>query len=297
MSGSIKVLLYADWPLALTYLNPLSVELQRRGIEHAFAGDGFDTDPTGFDVVVTCDELSVAPPAPLKICIFHGMASKAQAFSTLRRDAFVNTDTVFSIAGPYYRELLLDLGVEDSRIIITGLTKHDSLQRKVLYAPTHNPQLSAIPVVRDRIYEIDNVTVHLHQWIRTGDRLHHEQFRSYYPFHEDREDISDLLQDTDVIIGDFGSIILEGIVLGKQAIQVVNPQFEDWYIKFRGVTWEEMARLPEVHLPTKHAKRVYSFDELKEHLTIAPVGGASAKIVDFIQEWQRTNPIQVSAPQ
>jgi hypothetical protein len=287
----MRILLYGDWPLALTYLEPLArhIAAHHPTWQVGFGGDiGREVEPfEDPDVVITCDELSVAPDAPLKICIFHGLASKAQAFSTLRREAFVNTSQVFAVAGPYYERLLLDMGVPQERVFMAGVTKFDGIQRKVLYAPTHNPQLSAIPVVRDRIYEIPNVTVHLHQWIRTGDRLHHEQFRSYYPVHEDREDIWDLLVTHDVIIGDFGSMIVEAIALGKQAIQVVNPQFEDWYIKFRGISWEEMAALPEVHLPTKYGKRVYSFDELKDALgVVANIGDASKVICERIASFQ-----------
>jgi len=295
----MRILLYGDWPLALTYLNPLAnyISQHEPSWQVSFAGDlgmEYPVSDDKPDVVITCDELSVAPDAPIKVCIFHGLASKAQAFSTLRRSAFADTTQLFAVPGPYYKELLLDLGVGSDRIKVTGVTKFDGLTRNILYAPTHNPQLSAIPVIRDRIYELPNVKVHLHQWIRTGERLHHQQFRSYYPVHEDREDISDLLQWADIIIGDFGSIVLEGIALGKQAIQVVNPQFEDWYIKFRGLTWEEMARLPEIHLPVKYGKRVYSFEELKEALGVVEnIGGASASIVEWIkQEIQTKHSIQ-----
>jgi CDP-glycerol glycerophosphotransferase (TagB/SpsB family) len=285
----MKVLLYGDWPLALTYLNPVARYIQdnQPDWEVGFAGDlgmSYPVTDTTFDVVISCDELSAAPRGRLNICIFHGLASKAQAFSSLRRDAFVNTDTVFAVAGPYYQKLLLDMGVPQERVFIAGVTKFDGMQRKVLYAPTHNLQLSAIPVVRDRIYEIPNSTVHLHQWIRTGDRLHQQQFRAYYPVHEDREDVSDLIREADVIIGDFGSIIVEAIALGKQAIQVVNPQFEDWYIRVRGLTWEEMVALPEFYLPAKYGKQVYSFDELKDALgVVAHIGNASSQIVEFIK--------------
>jgi hypothetical protein len=282
----MRVLLYGDWPLALTYLDPLADYIRNThpDWEIGYGGDiGRETEPfSSPDVVISCDELSAAPRAALNICIFHGLASKAQAFSSLRRDAFVNTDTVFGIAGPYYEKLLLDMGVPQERIFIAGLTKFDGMQRKILYAPTHNLQLSAIPIVQDRIYELPNVKVHLHQWIRTGDRLHQQQFRAYYPVHEDREDISDLIKEADVIIGDFGSIVLEAIALGKQAIQVVNPQFEDWYIRVRGLTWEEMTALPEFYLPAKYGKRVYSYQELKETLDIVPLGRASERIVQFI---------------
>jgi len=285
----MRVLLYGDWPLALTYLQPLERYIRDNEPDWVvgYGGDiGIETgefpDP---DVVITCDELSVAPDAPVKICIFHGLASKAQAFSTLRRDAFVNGTQLFAVPGPYYKELLLDLGVDEQRVRVTGVTKFDGMTRNILYAPTHNLQLSAIPVVRDRIYELPNVKVHLHQWIRTGDRLHQQQFRSYYPVHEDREDITDLLQWADVIVGDFGSIILEGIGLGKQAIQVVNQHHEDWYIRVRGLTWEEMVRLPEFHLPAKYGKRVYSFDELKDALgVVSHIGQASSFIVEWIKQ-------------
>jgi len=285
----MRILLYGDWPLALTYLDPLARHIQDNHPDWQIGYGGDIGRPVEHfpdpDVVISCDELSAAPRAALNICIFHGLASKAQAFSSLRREAFVDSNTVFAVAGPYYEKLLLDMGVSQERVFVAGVTKFDGMQRKILYAPTHNPQLSAIPVVRDRIYEIPNSTVHLHQWIRTGDRLHHQQFRSYYPDHVDREDVSDLITEADVIIGDFGSIIIEAIALGKQAIQVVNPQFEDWYIKFRGITWEEMAALPEVYLPTKYGKRVYSFDELKDTLgVVANIGRASDLICQRIQQ-------------
>lgn len=285
----MRILLYGDWPLATTYLDPLAryIKEHEPSWEIGFGGDiGRPTNPiSNPDVVISCDELSVAPRAALNICIFHGLASKGQAFSSIRRDAFVNTDTVFAIAGPYYEKLLLDMGVPKERVVITGVTKFDGMQRKILYAPTYNPQLSAIPVIQNRIYEIPNAKVHLHQWIRTGNRLHHQQFRAYYPDHVDREDISDLISEADIIIGDFGSIIIEAIGLGKQAIQVVNPQYEDWYIKFRGLTWEEMVSLPEVHLPAKYAKRVYSFDELQDALgVVRNIGNASAAICQLIRQ-------------
>ena len=278
----MKVLLYSDWPLAATYLDPV-----RRYIHaHEPSWEVWDQTPLGEpDVVICCDELSGAPDAPLKICIFHGLASKGQAFSTARREDFVNGTQLFAVAGPYYERLLLNLGVPQERIFIAGFTKFDGMQRNILYAPTHNPQLSAIPVVKDRIYEIPDVKVHLHQWLRIGNDPHQIELRSYYPEHEDREDIADLLQWADVIIGDLGSIIVEAIALGKQAIQVVNPIHESWYIDFRRLTLAEMNTLPEVYFPAKYGTRVYSFDELLEALNIVSnIGRASAQIVERIKQ-------------
>jgi CDP-glycerol glycerophosphotransferase (TagB/SpsB family) len=285
----MKVLLYGDWPLALTYLEPLAEYIKATEPDWVvqFAGDlgAHATPPIGVpDVVVTCDELSVAPDAPIKICIFHGMASKGQAFSTARRDAFVNRRQFYAVPSMFHVKLLLDLGVSEDRIFVSGLTKFDSLKRNVLYAPTHNPQLSAIPVIKDSIYQIDNVKVHLHMYTRTGDREHHKLFRSYYPVHEDRENIADLLGWADTIIGDMGSIVVEALALGKRAIQVVNPSYLDFY-RAKGLPDQETHSLPEIQLPRDLGLRVYSADQLLSAVNFAPVGGASEKIVQKIKQY------------
>ena len=283
----MKVLLFGDWPLAITYLAPLSKYLRNNtNWTVAYGGNMnvFNQHLPEPDVVISCDELSAAPRAALNICIFHGLASKGQAFSTARRDAFVKSDTIFAVPGPYYEKLLLDLGVPPERIFVSGLTKLDGMERKILYAPTHNLELSAIPVVRERIYEIPNITVHLHQWTRTGTKSHHKKFLRYHHDHVDNEEIADILATTDVVIGDFGSIIVEAIALGKQAIQVVNPKHEDWYLGKQGLTKEEMLTLPEVYLPTKYGIRVNSYQELQEALgVVRNIGNASEVIYNFIK--------------
>ena len=283
----MKVLLYGDWPLALTYLEPLAAYIRQSEPDWVvyFAGDvGAHARPpiVDPDVVITCDELSVAPHAPRKICIFHGLASKGQAFSTARRSEFVNRKQEYAVPSPYYRDLLLDLGVDDSRIFVTGLTKFDGMERKVLYAPTHNHLLSAIPVVEDRIYEIPNVKVHLHMYTRTSNKRIHEKFRSYYPVHEDREDIADLLSSSDTVIGDMGSIVIEALALGKRGIQVRNPHWREFY-QAKGIPADELERLPEIHIPSKYGLVVDTVEELLQAVNLSPVGGASARIVQRIK--------------
>jgi CDP-glycerol glycerophosphotransferase (TagB/SpsB family) len=283
----MKVLLYGDWPLALTYLQPLAEYIKANEPDWVvqFAGDlgAHATPPIGVsDVVITCDELSVAPDAPIKICIFHGMASKGMAFSTARRDEFVNRRQFYAVPSMFHVKLLRDLGVSEDRIFVSGLTKFDSLKRNILYAPTHNPQISAIPVVRDRIYEIPNVKVHLHQETRNGSNKVHRDFSSYYPVHEDREDIADLLGWADTIIGDMGSIVVEALALGKRGIQVINPEWKEFY-KEKGIPDNELERLPEIYIPKRYGLVVTSFEDLLEAVNIAPVGGATRRIVEWIK--------------
>ena len=282
----MKVLLYGDWPLALTYLEPLYQYIRTNEPDWEVGIAGNINRPSDNisspNVVVTCDELSVAPDAPLKVCIFHGMASKAQAFSSVRQQQFVERRQDYAVPSPYYRDLLINLGVSENRIFVSGLTKHDQLERRVLYAPTHNPQLSAIPVVMNRIYEVSGVKVHLHMYTRTGQREHHKKFRSYYPVHEDREDINDLLGWADTIIGDMGSIVMEALALGKRGIQVRNPLWQDYYLE-RGISEDELGRLPEVHIPERYGLVVESAEALLEAVNIAPVGGASQRVVEWIK--------------
>lgn len=284
----MKVLLYGDWPLALTYLEPLYqyITTSEPSWDVWFDGEVGDLrgPPKGVpDVVVTCDELSVAPDAPIKVCIFHGMASKGQAFSSARRVYFVDKRQDYAVPSPYYRDLLIDLGVEENRIFVSGLTKHDQLERRVLYAPTHNHKLSAIPVVTDRIYEVSGVKVHLHMYTRTSDKRIHQKFRSYYPVHEDREDIADLLGWADTVIGDMGSIVVEALMLGKRGIQVVNPLWGEFYEE-KGIPEDELERLPEVLIPRKYGLVVHSAEELLEAVNLGPVGVASQRIVEWIKQ-------------
>ena len=282
----MKILLYGDWGLASTYLNPVAayIKYYEPTWEIGYAGD-YEKPPDTVenpDVVITCDELSVAPDAPLKICIFHGMASKGMAFSTARREDFINRRQDYAVPSPYHRGLLLDLGVPDERIFVSGLTKYDNFEQRILYAPTHNPQISAIPVVRDRIYEIANVKVHLHQETRNGSNKVHRDFSSYYPVHEDREDIADLLGWADTIIGDMGSIVVEALSLGKRGIQVINPEWKEFY-KEKGIPDNELERLPEIYIPKRYGLVVTSFEELLEAVNIAPIGGATRRIVEWIK--------------
>lgn len=290
----MKIMFYADWPLATTYLGPLYRYIKEREPTWTlfFVGDLGENDkkyPKGSksasaDFVITCDELSSAPNTGKKICIFHGLASKAQAYSFARQNAFKNYPGYFSVPSEFYRKKLLDLGVKDEKIFIAGLTKFDGLKKNILYAPTQNHDLSAIPVIGDKIYEIPNVKVHLHQWTRIGVKPTHKEFRSNYSQHENREDILDLLEWADVVIGDLGSICLEAVALGKQAIQVVNPNYKRFYLEQKGITEEEMYSLPEFAINQKYATQVHSFEELKEALsTVANIGNASEIIYNKIK--------------
>jgi len=281
----VRFLFYHDWPLAAQYLNPLRDALEEAfpDVEMFEAGHHAALVPYPYDYVFTCDEQSAAPVCGKRLCVFHGLASKGQAFSTIRRSAFVDSDMTFAVPGPYYRDLLLRMGVPETRILVAGLTKLSGVQRNILYAPTHNAWLSAIPVVRERIYELPNVRVQLHMWTETGKKDKQKLFRSYYPELDTHNNSVDNLKWADTVIGDFGSIIVEAIALGKQAIQVVNPEWERFYLR-KGLSRSEITRLPEVYYPNKYAIQVHSMDEILKVSNIILEGDSIGRVVKWVED-------------
>lgn len=279
----MRILLYHDWPLADTYLEPLRICMQSRHPEWEITEGGYHKayDGEPFDLVVSCDENSGAPQGRVNLCIFHGMASKGQAFSSSRLALFRDTRTVFAVPGPRYETILLDMGVPQERVFVSGLTKWGDWKRNVLFAPTHNPHLSAIPVVKDDIYKIKDVRVQLHMWTHIGEMPHHAKYKSYYPVVSDN-DVMENLRWADTVIGDHGSIIVEAIAMGKQAIQVVNPEWEQWYLD-RGLSRAEIINLPEVWYPRRYAIQVHSMDEISEIVNITPRGNASDRVIDWLE--------------
>jgi hypothetical protein len=279
----MRILLYSDWPLASDYLDPIEATIRKERPYWIVERAGYNqpVPGSGYDWVVSCDELSVAPKGRRNLCVFHGMASKGQAFSTARKSAFVDSDTIFAVPGPRYATVLAGMGVPWERVRIVGLTKLDGVERNILFAPTHNPKLSAIPVVQGRIYELPNVRVRLHMWTTIGKHQHHQDLRSYYPTCSSNSSLEDLLW-ADTVIGDFGSIIVEAIALGKQAIQVVNPLWEQHYLEL-GLTTDEIRALPEVLYPARYAVQCHTFDDLYDALNIMPLGDPAMRVLRIME--------------
>jgi len=281
----MRVCLYMDWPLASTYLKPVEDVLRREHPEWEIEYAGYHKPAEGsWDIVICCDEKSSAPQAPLRICVFHGLASKGQAFSTARASDFLRGNTIYAVPGNYYARLLAQLGVPAERVWVIGLTKLTNMKRNILFAPTHNPQLSAIPVIQNRIYELPNVRVQLHMYTATGDKEHHVKYRSYYPVHDTEHSPVENLHWADTVIADFGSMIVEAITLGKQTVQVVNPLWRSFYTDLKGLADSEIAELPEVWFPNKYAIKAHSFDDLYDLFHIMELGDSAQRLYDEINK-------------
>lgn len=289
----MRVLFYADWPLALTYLEPVyrylrsatdwdlvayladkprqnkeaRKDAEARGIE-------FTQDLSDYDYAITTDTLSACPERN-RIVIFHGLASKSQDFSFHRRGQMPKTDVYVSPSTYYSRLLIERQGIDSSRIIGFGLAKFDTITHipppnpipRILYAPTHNPKLTSIGILGPEIYELGDITVHLHMYTRLYPRLKAQ--KELFHSHDSREDITDLMVHSDIIIGDLGSTVVEGLALGKMVIQVISPTAMKFH-QDRGTGYFDFELLPEVFLPTKYGYSVFDMEGVKDAIAQWP---------------------------
>lgn len=293
----MKILFYADWPLSWPYLDPIyeyikekhsDWELEKSGIRYKSSEE--------YDYIFVTDEESHCPAKGTYVNLNHGLASKGHVWSTTRKDTYLNYPGFIVCPSEYYKKLLTDMGVSEDKLIVGGLTKFDNIGRipklrpipKVLFAPTHNPELSAIAVLKDKIYEIPGVKVHLHQYTR--ERSDAPQIYQKYS----SGDITEKILDSDIVIGDFGSTVLEGMALGKFVIQVRSPECMKWYLGKENVPKDEVGALPEWYFPSEGGARcvgdmagvhkmIEHYPHLNERETIVEhIGHASEVIYEHL---------------
>jgi len=255
----MRILFYADWPLSWPYLTPMfnyMKELNEKHNRHWQLGrwDSTNIGASGsleYDYIFVTDEESNCPAKGTYVNLTHGLASKGQSWSTARKDTYLNYPGYIVCPSGYYQDLLLNMGVDKEKLIVGGLTKFDGIKKipplretpKVLFAPTWNPELSAISVLKDSIYEIEGVKVHLHERSRS-----HSDAPQLYPKYSSG-DITQAILDSDIVIADFGSTLLEALALERHVIQVVNPEWEKWYTEKKKIPIKEVMLLPEINFP------------------------------------------------
>jgi hypothetical protein len=256
---------HPDWDLYFHAHDPLSIkELDERGLPHKeLLGD--------YDWAICCDGWSACPINDRRINTFHGMASKGRELSSFRAGNYGGNHVAMS---PYIKDILINrMGVPENKIIDGGLSKFDVLKEipplnktpKILYAPTFDVKLSSVPVLKESIYEIDNLTVHLHSYLQKGIIDYQKEYRKHVkPTENYTESIVDLMANSDIVIADNGSTAVEPLALGKMVIRVKNPRREEFYLEDRGMDEEEIATYPENYYPDIYAFDAKNVEEIKE---------------------------------
>ncbi len=182
----------------------------------------------------------------------HGLICKGMYY---RRDPVVrreNLSDLICVPGPWHKRRLEDNVFVPIRV--TGFIRSDLLfgsnaedresfcfrhdvdpqKNIVLFAPTFNPELSAIPFVRDRITELGGdsslVCVKLHQMTPKPWK------EMYWRLAEEREDViflrdddySGMMHAADVMVSDVSSMFVEFMLLNKPVVLFNSPQLKSF---------------------------------------------------------------------
>lgn len=292
----MKICFYADWEaVAMTYLRPVYEHLAANtNWELGFFPPQHIVDKSlpmakghlNHDRYFCCDTRSVSPGGNNRIVLFHGLASKSQDFSKHRSKKYVGIHVAPS---PYYYDILRDIQkIPESHLILGGLSKFDTIQDsqlerppnpepKILYAPTHGYQLSSTWFLGNDILKLAedfDLTVHAHDYVRQSKNPFQKAQREILETHDvgassGSSDITQLMLDSDIVIADMGSTVVEAIALGKMVIQVVPPTAWEWHEK-AGTTPEEYELLPEVFLPKQFGFQATTLSEIREIINQYP---------------------------
>ncbi|MDP8207739.1 MAG: CDP-glycerol glycerophosphotransferase family protein [Candidatus Electryonea clarkiae] len=176
----------------------------------------------------------------------HGLICKGTFYThaaTVQRE---NRADMICVPGQYHADILSK--VIHSPVFATGLTKFDPIgrgeltknsaraefgfnpgDRVVLFAPTYNLELSAVPVVTDRIRDLTadgtKVIIKLHgmaplEWVELYDLL---SLLEENIIHVRDQDITPSLVAADVVISDVSSAFMEAMALDRPVVLVNNP--------------------------------------------------------------------------
>ncbi|MFC2170744.1 CDP-glycerol glycerophosphotransferase family protein [Calditrichota bacterium] len=243
--------------------------------------------------------------------INHGLICKGTFYTRATTVQRENRADLICTPGEYHASILKQ--VLKNRVLATGFSKFDPIgkgeltresarqdlglaeeDKVVLFAPTYNQELSAVPVVTDGIRDLIKlgykVLVKLHgmapkAWFELYDIL---ALLDTNIEHIKNQDITSSLMAADVVISDVSSAFMEAMALGRPVILVNNPNQhtfhsydpEDIEYKWRDVglevnSTEEMIQAVERSFAfpeEKESKREYYGPQL-----VGPIDGRAAE--------------------
>ncbi len=178
----------------------------------------------------------------------HGLISKGFYYTRSKTVQRENTAHLICTPGSYHAEMIAP--VLKTRVVPTGLVKFDPIgrgeltqsgvrrrygippsDRVVAFAPTFNLDLSAVPVLTDRVADLARredqwLLVKLHGM---APELWSEMYRLLALLHERviyveaSEDLTPVLLAADVVISDVSSAFMEAVALDRPVVLVDNP--------------------------------------------------------------------------
>lgn len=178
----------------------------------------------------------------------HGILSKGQYYTNTAMARREEEAGLVCVPGKYHEKVMKN--IISTPVVTTGMAKLDklfdgSLQKQdiekelglpvghfkyLLFAPTFNDELSAIPFVRERITEVipDENTLLIIKLHGSAKKEYQEMYAGLVDKHpqviySDDSDISKFMILADVLISDVSSVIMEFAALDKPLILFDNP--------------------------------------------------------------------------
>jgi len=225
-------------------------EIQRLGGKGRFIGDIAAYGP---DITICADACTHLKGCGKLVFVGHGMISKGGFYTDSALVRRENRADLICVPGLRHREILLRNVF--SPITVTGFVKSDTLhgseaigicsdflyryaipsgKRVILFAPTFNEELSAIPCVGERIAELcDDRTILLIKLHTMTDMAWVRRYRALAAANPavryiDDVDASPAMLAADLLISDVSSVVLEFMFLDKPVIVVNNPRMQEY---------------------------------------------------------------------
>ncbi|MBZ0263276.1 glycosyltransferase, partial [bacterium] len=183
------------------------------------------------------------------INVGHGLLSKGQYFTDTDVVHRENLEHLLCVPGEYHRQRLVEGNKVFIPIVATGFPKLDRLfspdapsrdelmrasgldptKRVVLFAPTFNMSLSAIPILWTRVAALANedtyLLIKLHSSSFPEFKKHYSELAQLHDhiFYVDEPDITNSLLIADVMVSDVSSAFMEFMALDKPVVLFDNP--------------------------------------------------------------------------
>jgi len=179
----------------------------------------------------------------------HGILSKGLYYTDTEMARRDEAADLVCVPGSYHKEVMSH--IISKPVVATGMAKLDDLfngnidaiaiknelglsnseHKVVLYAPTFNSELSAIPVIEESIAELTKIDPNLIVLIKLHGTTAEAWKKVYYELAQKNDriiyiteaDITPLLLLADVMVSDVSSAVMEFAALDKPVILVNNP--------------------------------------------------------------------------
>ncbi|RQD64713.1 MAG: hypothetical protein D5R98_03870 [Desulfonatronovibrio sp. MSAO_Bac4] len=152
---------------------------------------------------------------------WHKRRLEDNVFIPIEVTGYIKSDMLFGPDAVNKSKFCMDMNIDPEKKII-------------LFAPTFNEELSAIPVIKDKVSELTGpdriVMVKLHHmtdpyWIKMYQNMAREHPDIIYL---DDTDYSGMMHAADVMVSDVSSMFIEFMFLNKPVVLYKNPRLEEY---------------------------------------------------------------------